>query len=414
MIPSVWLKPGKEKPMRNRHPWIFSGAIGRTDKDIAPGSIVQVRSVDNTWLATAYYNHHSQIRCRVLSWNEKELIDRNFWKRRITQAVSARKFLRDSHPHTRALPATESQALATNSWRLIFGEADEIPGLIVDKYADYLVVQSLTAGIDYQFNIIIDVLAELEPSIGIYERSDEQVRELEGLDQRQGTLRGSAPPPEGVPILENGMKLIVDIVGGHKTGFYLDQRDARFAVRQIAKDKTVLNCFAYTGGFSVAAACGGAKHVTSVDTSAPSLKLAKAHCEENASTIPHDLLADDVFQVLRRFKAEDRKFDLIVLDPPKFAHNSSQIDKACRGYKDINRIAMQMLNPGGWLATYSCSGLISADLFQKVVFSAAIEASTNLQIMQRLRQAADHPVLLTFPEAEYLKGLLCRSVGPEA
>jgi 23S rRNA (cytosine1962-C5)-methyltransferase len=205
------------------------------------------------------------------------------------------------------------------------------------------------------------------------------------------------------------MHLMVDIIGGHKTGFYLDQRDARLAVRQIAKDKTVLNCFSYTGGFSVAAACGGARHVTSVDTSAPALELAKKHCADNAPEVPHEAIADDVFQVLRRLKAEQKSFDLVILDPPKFAHNSSQVDKACRGYKDINRIAMQLLNPGGWLATYSCSGLISADLFQKVVFSAAIEANTNMQIMKRLRQADDHPVLLTFPESEYLKGLLCRS-----
>ena len=404
MTPTVWLKAGKEKPMRNRHPWIFSGAIGKADKDITPGSLVNVRASDNTWLAKAYYNHNSQIRCRVIGWDENEKIDRSFWTRRIKAALDARK-------HLRTHPSNTSGETQTNAWRLIFGETDQIPGLIVDRYADHLVVQSLTAGIDEQFSILIDVLAELEPAKGIFERSDEQVRELEGLQQRKANLRGVEPPADGVQILENGMRLRVDILNGHKTGFYLDQRDARLAIRQIARDKTVLNCFAYTGGFSVAAACGGAKHVTSVDSSAPSLELAKAHCANNAPDVPHEIIVDDVFQLLRKLKSEEKRYDLIILDPPKFAQNTSQIDKACRGYKDINRIAMQLLNPDGWLATYSCSGLISADLFQKVIFSAAIEANNNMQIMQRLRQSQDHPVLLTFPESEYLKGLLCKSFG---
>lgn len=400
--PSVWLKPGKEKPMNNRHPWVFSGAIAKTDQNIAQGQIVDVRASDGRWLARGYYNEKSQIRCRILTWDETQKINQAFWTERMRDAILARSSIIKRN--------------FTTAVRIVFGEADCIPGLIVDLYEDIAVMQSLTAGIDANLGMIVEALRTLgsnfdQPLRAVYERSDEAVRTLEGIEQRSGVLWTDGPANSrtwSTQVWENGMRFNVDIATGHKTGFYVDQRDARHAVKNLGENKTVLNCFSYTGGFSVAAALGGAKAVTSIDASAPALEIARQNFALNNCQTPHETICGDVFEWLRKFKDDGERFDLVILDPPKFANNSSQVDKACRAYKDINRIAMQIVNPGGWLASFSCSGLISADLFQKVVFSASREASVDMQIMQRLRQGSDHPVLLTFPEAEYLKGLLCR------
>jgi 23S rRNA (cytosine1962-C5)-methyltransferase len=398
MFPSVTLKQGREKPVLRRHPWVFSGAIAQSPS-VEPGAIVDVRDAGGTFLARGYFNPVSQIRVRLLTWNESETIDSEFWRRRLRSSIARR-----------GEPATSSR---TTAYRLVNAEADRLPGLIVDRYGDWLVVQALTAGIEARLGELVDLLVELVGPRGIYERSDEAVREQEGLPLRVGVVAGEPPPEDGIEILENGLRYIVDVIGGHKTGFYLDQRENRRLIGELANGRRFLNCFSYTGGFSVAAAAGGAVSVTSVDSSEAALLLAERNLALNGlADRPNDtLLLGNVFEVLRGMCAEGERFDLIVLDPPKFAHNAGQIEAACRGYKDINLHALQILEVGGLLATFSCSGLVSADLFQKVVFGAALDAGVEVQILQPLSQGADHPVLLSFPESAYLKGLLCRKIG---
>ncbi|HYN88183.1 MAG TPA: class I SAM-dependent rRNA methyltransferase [Ardenticatenaceae bacterium] len=397
MVASVVLKQGREKPVRQGHPWVFSGAIAR-EPSVAAGAIVDVRDAHNGFLARGYFNPASQIRVRLLTWNEREQVDTAFWRRRLVACVERRA----------ALTSPD-----TNAYRLVAAEADRLPGLIVDRYGDWVVVQALTAGIDVRSAEIAGLIDELLRPAGIYERSDEAVRELEGLAPRAGTLSGSTPPPDGVEILEHTLRYVVDIVAGHKTGFYLDQRENRRLVGARAAGCRVLNCFSYTGGFSVAAAAAGAASVLSVDSSEPALRVAERNLALNGleNRAGDVLLLGNVFEVLRSFRQEGRRFDLIVLDPPKFAHSAGQVEAACRGYKDINLLAFQLLEVGGWLATFSCSGLVSADLFQKVVFGAAHDARVEAQIVQTLMQAPDHPVLLSFPESAYLKGLLCRKIA---
>lgn len=390
------LKPGREKSVSNRHPWLFSGAIDRVEGDPLPGDLVQVLDSNGRFLATGAFNPHSQIRVRLLSWDLAEQINEAFWYGRLQQANQHRQQL-NLEP-------------ATTAYRLVNAEADGLPGLIVDKYGDYLVMQSLTAGIEAQKDMLLSTLNQIWQPAGIVERSDADVRQKEGLPMINRVATGKAPP-ETLVIQENGILFGVNLLGGHKSGFYLDQRENRTAVCQPhhVANKTVLNVFAYTGGFGLVAIANGAQQVTHVDSSYDALALAEQNVERNGWKRPQDeYLAGDAFDVLRHYRDTNQTFDVIVLDPPKFAHSRRDIERACRGYKDLNWLALRLLPPGGLLATFSCSGLISADLFQKVLFGAALDAERQVQIIQTLTQGPDHPVLLTFPESAYLKGFLCR------
>ncbi len=395
-IANLLLKPGREKPVHNRHPWIFSGAIARIEGNPAPGDVINIQDHQGQFLARAYFNPHSQIRARILSWDEHTHIDDAFWRQQIQRALSARQQL--------------TLEPATNAYRLIHAEADGLPGLIVDKYGDYLVMQCLTLGIDSRKEMLIAILADLLHPSGIYERSDADVREKEGLKPQTGLLWGSAPPAE-LQITENGYRFGVNLLEGHKTGFYLDQRDNRALLGQsrFVANKEILNVFAYTGGFAIYAAAQGAGPITNLDTSVPALTQAERNVALNGLNRPADIyLLGDAFAVLRDYRDTGQQFDVIILDPPKFAHSQRDVQRATRGYKDLNWLAMRLLRPGGLLATFSCSGLISADLFQKVLFGAAVDAARDVQILHTLSQGPDHPILLTFPESAYLKGLLCR------
>ena len=390
----VTLKPGRDKAVKNHHPWVFSGAIAQLEGDPADGDIADVVDADLQFLAKGYINRRSQIAVRLLSWSEDEPVDDAFWSRRVASSIERRHDLLNDG--------------ATTACRLIYAESDLLPGLVVDRYGDYLVVQVLTLGIERRRAEILRILAELMQPAGIFERSDVDVRQKEGLPQRVGLLWGEAPP-RPLPILENGYRFQVDLGGGQKTGFYLDQRGNRARLGAYARGRRMLNAFAYTGGFAVYAAASGAESVVNVDTSADALAMARTNVAANAGEgRPDEYMVGDVFNVLRQFRAQGRSFDLIVLDPPKFAHSQGQVQAACRGYKDINLLAFQLMAPGGILFTMSCSGLVAPDLFQKVVFGASIDAHRDVQVLERLSQAADHPLLLTFPEGEYLKGLACR------
>ncbi len=400
----IILKPGREKPVRNRHPWVFSGAVAQVKPGAlgspSPGDWVTVCSSDGRPLARGYWNPRSQILVRLLSWDPDEFIDAAWWRARLRRAIVGRERL--------ALDA------ATTAYRLVNAESDGMPGLVVDRYGDWLVAQALTLGIDRRKAVIVELLDELLAPTGIFERSDVDVRRKEGLAPESGMLRGD-PPPEHMEIVENGYCFQVDVREGHKTGFYLDQRDNRALLADWlrtdpdAGDKSALNAFSYTGGFAVYALDAGVRRVVNVDSAADALALARANLALNGLAVQEDdFIEGDVFQVLRDFRAAGRRFDIVVLDPPKFAHSARDVKRAARGYKDINLLAFQLIRPGGLLMTFSCSGAVDADLFQKVVFGALIDAGREGQIVQRLGAGADHPVALTFPEGAYLKGLLCR------
>ena len=390
----VLLKRGREKPVLNRHPWIFSGAIKCIEGEVADGDVVEVADYQRRFLARGYLNRRSQITVRLLSWDEGEVIGRDFWRRQLERAVASRQALADDP--------------STNAYRLVNAESDLLPGLILDRYGDYLVAQFLTLGIERWKAELISLLADLLKPRSIYERSDVEVRKKEGLAQVCGLLHGEEPP-DLMEMTENGYRFWVDIKTGHKTGFYLDQRENRQKLTRYCRDKKVLNCFAYTGAFAVYAAAAGAGRVTNVESSAEALELARRNMALNGFADRDDeYVAGDVFQVLRGYRDQGRTFDLIILDPPKFAYSQHQVESACRGYKDINLLAMQIMAPGGILFTFSCSGLVSPGLFQKVLFGASVDARRDVQIIEKLSQAADHPVLLTFPESEYLKGFVCR------
>jgi 23S rRNA (cytosine1962-C5)-methyltransferase len=394
---TVFLNPGKDKPVRQGHPWIFSGAIRKEPKTPTPGMLVDVMDADKSFVARGYFNQHSQIRVRVLTCNEHEMVDGAFIRRRIHEAVGRRVGI-----------FADGQ---TNCARLVAHESDLLPGLIVDRYGDVIVFQIVTAGMELWRAVIIEALRESCQPRCIFERSDDAVREKEGLSMRSEVCWGEVPTAP-VPVLENGMKLFVDVLGGHKTGFYLDQRDNRRLLRDFAQDKHVLNCFSFTGGFSVAAMLGGAKSVRNIDESGPALEISRRHLEANGfKTDDGQFIRADVFKVLREYRAKNESFDMVILDPPKFVSSAAQIDRACRGYKDLNILGMQLLKPGGLLATFSCSGLISRDLFQKVVFGASVDAGATMQIIKHLSQSECHPTLLNFPESLYLKGFLLRKIG---
>jgi len=386
------LKPGREKSLLRRPPWVFSGAIERVQGDPQPGETVEVLDAKRHFLARAAYSPISQIRARVWTFGEGEAVEADFFRRRIESAL--------------ALITTLGLTTVSNAVRLIHAESDLLPGLIVDRYGEVLVLQSLTAGSEFWRETLAEILLEKTGAVAIYERSDAEVRELEGLPVRTGLLRGVLPDSR-IEIFEDGLKFKVDLVSGHKTGFYLDQRKNRQRVGELAKGREVLNCFCYTGGFSLHALAGGAKSILSVDSSAEALALAQENAALNGQSVGLEWREADVFQALRKFRDERRFFNLIILDPPKFAATVSQAEKAARGYKDINLLAFKLLRPGGILATFSCSGGIDAALFQKIVAGAALDAGVEASIVEHLAQAGDHPVSLHFPEGAYLKGLIC-------
>lgn len=396
----VVLKHGRDKPVRFRHPWIFSGAIHRIEGEVQDGDLVRVVDGGGQYLATGYLNRRSQIVVRLLTWDPDEPVGADFWRCRLERAITGR--------------APLAADPATNAFRLVHAEADGLPGLVVDRYADFWVVQCLTLGIARRRDQIVALLANpssfpgqnLPAPAGIYARDDADVRRKEGLPLESGPLWG-AEPPDLVEISEHGRRFLVDLKRGHKTGFYLDQRENRQRTGVYCSGADVLNAFSYTGGFGVYASQAGARTVVNVEASAEALALAEENLALNGCA-PQEMVVGDVFQVLRRFRDEGRTFDLVILDPPKFATSQAQLADASRGYKDVNLSALKLLRPGGCLVTFSCSGRVSADLFQKIVFGASVDAGRDVQILEQMTQGPDHPVLLTFPESAYLKGLACR------
>ncbi len=408
------LKPGREKSLLRRHPWIFSGAVGEMRGPIGIGETVEVRSVQGEFLAWAAFSPQSQIVARVWSWDETDVIGPEFFRKRLTAAIARRQLSVSSNQlsvigdqpainNERSL-ITDNCSLITG--RLVHAESDGLPGLILDRYGDTLVMQSLSAGPEHWRDTLAELALELTGAARVFERSDADVRQLEGLSMRIASIKGDEPP-ERIIIEENGLKFAVDVRRGHKTGFYLDQRLNRARVRALAAGRDVLDCFCYTGGFTVNALTGGASSVTAVDASADALSMVAENLALNQLPLDRvELLDGDVFQLLRKFRDSRKSFDMIILDPPKFAPTAAQAEKAARGYKDINLLAFKLLRPGGLLVTFSCSGGISDDLFQKIVASAALDAGVNAQILEHLHQSPDHPVALNFPEGAYLKGLV--------
>ncbi len=394
--PSVILKPGREKSVLRRHPWIFSGAVASVQGAPRDGETVLVQDAHGQALGLGAYSPHSQIQVRMWTFDPAESIDAEFFHRRLSNALAARQAL---------IPADLTDAI-----RLVHAESDGLPGLVADRYADTLVVQYLSYGAEFWKETLTRHLHELTGARSIYERSDADVRSLEGLPARVGLLYG-AGPPEKVTIHEGRLHFEVDIRGGQKTGFYLDQRPNRLRLSELAKGREVLDCFCYTGGFTLAALSGGAAWVQAVDASAEAMAIARSNLALNG--LPAEKAAwqeGDVFQVLRLLRDRRQGFDMIVLDPPKFAPTVAQVERAARGYKDINLLAFKLLRPGGLLVTFSCSGGVSEELFQKILAGAALDAGVEAQILERLHQGPDHPVALNFPEGAYLKGLVIRKM----
>jgi 23S rRNA (cytosine1962-C5)-methyltransferase len=389
----IRLREGKERSLLRGHPWVFAGSVEKGKAD--PGETVRVESASGQFLAWAAFSPSSQIRVRAWSFDEAERVDAAFFQRRIAAAVAMRQRL----------------AVASNGVRLIHGEADGLPGLIVDRYEDILSVQFLSAGTERWKSVIADALLAETAALGcqrLYERSDSGVRQIEGLEPVKGWLRGAGSTT--VTLREHAIQLTVDVEEGHKTGYYLDQRENRALFAKLVRQfgcKSVLNCYSYTGGFSVAALAGGATEVMSVDSSGPALARASAHVSLNGFDPAHHIALDaDVNGTLRQLHRDERRFDAIVLDPPKFAPSAAHADRASRAYKDINRLGLKLLNPGGLLLTFSCSGGIGAELFHKIVAGAGMDAQVDAFLLQRLEAAPDHPTTLCFPEGEYLKGLV--------
>ncbi|HVE48147.1 MAG TPA: class I SAM-dependent rRNA methyltransferase [Casimicrobiaceae bacterium] len=393
-MPTAGLKPGRDKSLRRRHPWIFSGAIASVRGALESGATVAIESAEGESLAIAAWSPHSQIRARVWSF-EPVAVDAAFIRDRVQRAVAARERWFDAQH---------------SGGRLVYAESDGLPGVIVDRYGDVVVLQLSSAGADKWRDAIVDALSEMTGANTIVERSDAEVRSLEGLAPRCEVLRGRVDGP--VEFVEAGIEYGVDVIGGQKTGFYLDQRDNRRIVGSLAEGRDVLNVFCYTGGFSLAALAGGATRVVSMDSSQDALALARANLARNASLDRSRAtwLEGDAFAELRKLRNVGEAFDIIVLDPPKFAPTAQHAERAARAYKDINLSAFRLLRPGGILATFSCSGGVTAELFQKIIAGAALDAQVDSVILAKLSASADHPVALAFPEGEYLKGLLLRKV----
>ena len=389
----IILKHGRDKNVRAHHPWVFSGAVDKVKGKPRLGETVEVRAANGDLLGLGAWSPESQIQVRLWSMTEAS-IDRAFFVKQVQQALAYRQQL--------GIPQRNS------GYRLLNAESDGLPGVVVDVLGDWLVMQALTAGAEYWKHTLADVLLELLPAKGVYERSDVDVRKKEGLESVTGILKGQEPPAF-IDIVEEGRHYRVDVLNGHKTGFYLDQRDNRSLLQAYAADKTVLNCFSYTGGFAVAALQGGAAKAINIDASQPALDIVAQNAKLN-SFQPDKMenICGDVFKLLREYRNEGRQFDIVVLDPPKFAENRNQLEKAARGYKDINLLGFKLLKPGGLLFTFSCSGLMESNLFQKIVADAAVDASCDARILRKLDQATDHPTRLAFPEGYYLKGLICQ------
>ena len=383
---NVYLKSGRERPVLNGHPWIFSGAIESVEGPAETSGVADIFDCKKNWLARGLYNQKSQIRVRLLTW-QQESIDGDFFARRLRQALA----FREKH-----------LAGSTTAYRVVNGEGDFLPGLIVDRYANFLVCQVFTAGMALFKEDIVEALQSFDEIVGIFERSEGRVGGEEGIQSSIGMLSGEAPP-EKITIEENGYKFFVDIRRGQKTGFFLDQRDNRVFLAGVARDRMVLNCFSFTGAFSIYARGGGAKEIVTLDSSMAALELAEQNLDLNGFVnTPGEILKGDAFAYLKEI---DRKFDLIILDPPSLAHKRTDLDAATGGYKFLNLHALKHLNPGGILLTFSCSQHISIDLFQKVVFGAAVDAHRRVAVIKRLSQPLDHPFSLHHPEGEYLKGL---------
>ncbi len=391
------LKKGKERSLLRRHPWVFDTAVQRMSGKPQSGETVRVLSNDGRFLAWAAFSPVSTLRARCWSFREDDVIDAAWFEKRISDAVEARNVLQER----------------TNAVRLIFGEADGLPGLIVDRYADCLVTQFQAAGVEAHREEIADILMKVTGAKTIFDRSDAATRQREGLPLRSELLRGEEPP-EAIEVTEDGVRYGVDVRIGHKTGFYVDQRESRLTAQKAAEEfrrvhgrgMRALNCFCYTGGFSLALLKGGAAEVISVDSSQDALDMAKANAERNGFDGEHaKFVCEDVFTYLRKLRDAGEQFDLVILDPPKFASNHHQVDRAARAYKDINLNGLRLLQAGGQLFTFSCSGAIDVDLFQKIVAGAVFDAGCDAWAIGRFGGGIDHPLLMTYPEGEYLKGL---------
>lgn len=389
----VILKKGKEKAAMLHHPWIFSGAIDKIKGKPLNGEIVKVCSANAEFLAYGYYNDQSRVALRLMEWEESTTIDKQWYQEKLRSAIASRKHLLNED---------------TNTCRLVFSEADFLPGLIVDQYADFLSLQVLSAGIENVKEEIIALLKEELNPRGIFDKSDAGARKHENLEATQGLLWGEAPP-EFIEVKENGIAYHINIADGQKSGFYCDQRDNREILAEYSKDKNVLDCFCYSGGFSLNSLKHGAAHVTSVDSSALAIETLAHNLELNGFDATRQMsIQSDVNKQLRTFKEEGKKFDIVVLDPPKYAPSRSALDRAARAYKDLNRLGMLLLEKGGILATYSCSGAVDMETFKQIIAWAALDAGKEVQIIKQFHQPEDHPVRLSFPEGEYLKGLLLR------
>lgn len=389
----VILKKGKEKAAMLRHPWIFSGAIDKIKGQPVNGEIVAVRSADKEFLAYAYFNDLSRVALRLLEWDETATVDKTWYKQKIKQAIAARGHILNED---------------TNTCRLVFSEADFLPGLIVDQYANFLSLQILSAGIE---NIKEDIIAilreELNPK-GIFDKSDAGARKHENLEASQGLLWGENPP-EFIEVKENGILYHINIAEGQKSGFYCDQRDNRRILAEYTRGKSVLDCFCYSGGFTLNSLKYQAAHVTSVDSSALAIETLKHNLELNGFKAEQQTsVQSDVNKQLRAFKEAGQTFDVLVLDPPKYAPSRSALDRAARAYKDLNRLGMLLLKEGGILATFSCSGVVDIETFKQIIAWAALDAGREVQIIKQFCQPEDHPVRISFSEGEYLKGLLLR------
>lgn len=387
---TLYLKADRDGPVRRRHPWVMSGSVSHVTNDPQPGDTVLVVSASGDEMGVASYSPFSTIRARMWSFDPTTVVDESFVGDLVTRSVERRE----------SYPGLEATA------RLVFGDADGLPGLVVDRYGEVVVMQITAVGVEKWRETIADLLFALPGVNCVYERSDGEDRKREGLDERVGVARGSLPAE--VFARENGFTFAVDVESGHKTGFYIDQRNARLLIPQLAVGARVLNVFGYTGSFSIIANRSGAESVTTIDSSAPSLELTRLNARLNDSE-PGELIVGDAGEQLRRMRDRRAEFDLIILDPPKFAPTQKNLDRASRAYKDVNLLGAKLLAPGGRLLTFSCSGAVSIDLFQKIVAGAALDTKRSLSIVQRLGQPVDHPVLLSYPESEYLKGLLLQA-----
>ncbi|UIR54966.1 class I SAM-dependent rRNA methyltransferase [Sphingobacterium sp. SRCM116780] len=392
----IILNKGKDKAAWQLHPWVFSGAINRVEGSPDNGDVVSVYNAGNEFIAYGLYHDSSRVAVRLLEWHPDQQVDDQWWRTRIQKAIKARQHL--------FIEGNNDTA------RLIFAEADFIPGLIVDKYADYISIQVHAAGIEKIKDIVIDELNKLLSPKGIYERSDLKSREHEGLPDTNGLLSGELPP-EFVEIIENGIRYQVNIIDGQKSGFYCDQRENRALTAHYVKDKKVLDCFCYSGGFTLNAFQEGAASVTSVDSSALAIETLRSNIVLNGyDQDNHIAIQSDVNKQLKEFVTTNEKFDVIILDPPKYAPSRSALERASRAYKDLNRRGLLLLESGGLLATFSCSAAMDIDTFKQVLAWAALDAGKEIQFIKQFHQPEDHPVRASFPEGEYLKGLLVRVI----